>query len=579
MIILKKWRAISVLVIGLILSFGATNIIKNSIQNEIELDFEFICNEIKVKIDSRLKAHAQLLRSGASLFAATDTVTLEEWKSFNESEKIDKNLPGILGVGFSLIVPKNRLLNHIESIRNNGFPDYAIYPAGDRDFYTSIIYLVPFSARNQRAFGYDMYTEPVRRKAMEFSRDSNYAMLSGKVHLVQEITDNIQAGTLMYVPVYKNGMKFNTLQERRASIIGWVYSPYRMNDLMSGIIGNWDLPNKNRIHLKIYDDDIISEKNLLFDSQNKNENVKIIKPNLFQTIPVEFNSKKWTLQFTGYNERSSLFHGRILIVLLSGIVISILLFSLSLALINVQFREEKILQLNHVLEKLNDDKDQFISILAHDLKSPFNALLGYSDLLLKNIRTYDLDKVEAQIQIISDSTKKIYRLLEDILNWAKTQSGKIPFEPEKINFSKICSEVIENLMLNASNKNIKINCLSSSELYIYADYDMLRTILHNLVSNGIKFTNIGGQINISIEQNSSEVTIIVSDNGTGIEPEIKNQLFDLKNLYSSAGTADEKGSGFGLLICKEFVEKHGGKIWVDSKMGEGSDFKFSLPKH
>jgi len=143
------------------------------------------------------------------LFAASDTVTQEEWRKFIKNVKINRNLPGIQGVGYSLIIPKNQLKQHIQSFRENGSPDYDIMPVGDREIYTSIIYLEPFSGRNLRAIGYDMFSEPIRRKAMEISRDSDYAILSGKVILVQETNEYVQAGVLMYVPVYRNGMQTN----------------------------------------------------------------------------------------------------------------------------------------------------------------------------------------------------------------------------------------------------------------------------------------------------------------------------------------------------------------------------------
>ena len=162
--------------------------------------------------------------------------TRSDWKNFIEFSRFEKNLPGIQGIGFSFIVPKDQLEQHIKRIQAEGFPNYTIFPADDRSVYTSIIYLEPFAGRNLRAFGYDMFWEPTRRKAMELARDNDVAMLSGKVELVQETNVDVQVGTLMYVPVYKYGLPTNTIEQRRVAILGWVYSPYRMNDLMQGIL-------------------------------------------------------------------------------------------------------------------------------------------------------------------------------------------------------------------------------------------------------------------------------------------------------------------------------------------------------
>jgi PAS domain S-box-containing protein len=238
---------------------------------------------------------------------------------------------------------------------------------------------------------------------------------------------------------------------------------------------------------------------------------------------------------------------------------------------------EKIIQLqNEELTKLNSDKDRFITILAHDLISPFNTILGFLDLLKSNIRIYDIEKVEQHINIINNSAQNTFKLLEDILFWVLANSGKIPFEPQKLNFTTVCAEVIENLKLNATNKNITINVFAL-DVHILADKNMLNTILRNLISNAIKFTKNGGQIDINAETNHTYVTITVSDNGTGIKPEILPKLFDISCKLTTMGTENEKGTGLGLLLCKEFAEKHGGQIWVESELGKGSDFKFSLP--
>jgi signal transduction histidine kinase len=229
------------------------------------------------------------------------------------------------------------------------------------------------------------------------------------------------------------------------------------------------------------------------------------------------------------------------------------------------------------LLRLNADKDLFISILAHDLKSPFNALLGFSELLTENIHKYDIAEIENHVNRINKSAQNTYKLLEDLLKWSRAQSGKIPFEPQKLSFTDICKDILEILKPNADAKNITINYNPADEINIFADIDMLKTVLRNLVSNAIKFTSKNGAINIRAEENSGNVTISVSDNGTGIAPDNLTKLFDITQIQTSTGTAEETGTGLGLILCKEFVEKHRGKIWAESEVGAGSDFKFTMP--
>ena len=231
------------------------------------------------------------------------------------------------------------------------------------------------------------------------------------------------------------------------------------------------------------------------------------------------------------------------------------------------------------LRKLNADKDLFISILSHDLRSPFNNILGFSELLTEDIRKLDINDINSIAIDINKSARQTFNLLDDILTWARTQQGKVPFKPQTLNFADICKDILEILNPNAIAKNITINCSSDEHLNLIADNDMLKTILRNLVSNAIKFTDTGGVINLKAEKNTENVTISVSDNGIGIPPDNVVKLFNISEVFSTKGTAKEAGTGLGLLLCKEFVEKHGGKIWVESEVGKGTKFYFTIPSN
>ena len=353
----KAWISFVVLIIGFIITIFITIRTKNNQEVTSKQNFTLVCNEIKTKISIRLHAHAQLLRSGSSFFAASDTVTSNDWKVFIENSKIEKNLPGIQGVGFTIILKKAQLNQHIRQFRKIGFPDYSVRPTGIRELYTSIIFLEPFNERNKRAFGYDMYQEPIRRKAMEHARDFDVATLSGKVILVQETGKDVQPGTLMYVPVYQKNMPSNTVNERRKAILGWVYSPYRMDDLMRGILGVRDLNDNNKIRLKIYDNESISQESILFDSQPNDTTVKHETSILTQTLPVIFNDKKWILQFSEYYIHSAYLETNVIIVLISGVIISILIFSLLLLLYNTNYRAQQLA--DQLTNQLHESEKRF----------------------------------------------------------------------------------------------------------------------------------------------------------------------------------------------------------------------------
>jgi signal transduction histidine kinase len=235
-------------------------------------------------------------------------------------------------------------------------------------------------------------------------------------------------------------------------------------------------------------------------------------------------------------------------------------------------------ELKHSLQ-LNADKDLFISILAHDLRSPFTAILGLTGILKEDVKKLDIDRIEEIADEINNSAQKSFELLEDILLWSSVQFRRIPFNPQCISIKEIVNTILELIQQSASAKNITINYFEKDRFNAFADCYMLKAILRNLVTNAIKFTKSGGSININAEKNSENVLISVSDNGIGISPEYLTKLFDISEVISTKGTANEIGTGLGLLLCKEFVEKHGGKIWVESVVGKGSEFKFTLPIH
>ena len=232
--------------------------------------------------------------------------------------------------------------------------------------------------------------------------------------------------------------------------------------------------------------------------------------------------------------------------------------------------EKKILQ-------INTSKDRFLQILAHDLRNPFNALMGYSDLLLSNLYQYDLQKIEHQLNIQKKIIQRTYGLLEDLLFWSKSQLGMLILYPEEIVLEDFCLDIMNRLRGSAKAKNISIKFFESEPATVSADKNMLNIVIRNLLNNAIKFTYKGGIINVFTWTKNNFVEITVSDNGIGMSEETIKQLWDLGNPVTTKGTDNEDGTGLGLIICRDLIEKHGGKIWVKSEPGKGSDFTFSLP--
>lgn len=229
------------------------------------------------------------------------------------------------------------------------------------------------------------------------------------------------------------------------------------------------------------------------------------------------------------------------------------------------------------LIELNATKDKLFSIIAHDLRNPFNNIIGISELLTESPNDLGDAEFEEYLGIINSQAKDTLILLDNLLNWAQSQTGQISFNPEKIILSDVIPKIIKLNTSLSKSKNISLNYCSLEKTEVYADENMLRTILRNLVSNAIKFTKLGGHIDIHTVSRQDHVEFSISDNGVGIKREKLKELFKISTHMTSYGTANEKGSGLGLVLCKEFIERHKGKIWVESEDGKGSDFKFILP--
>lgn len=677
-------------------------------KNEIQSYFEYRARDVQERIEQRIIGYEQIQKSTLGLFYSSDEVTREEFRSFFNSQNLNENYPGIQGVGFSIIIPPGQIKEHTSAIRNEGFPDYKLWPDGTRETYTSIIYLEPFQDLNLRAFGYDMFSEPVRRKAMEKARDLNKTIITGKVNLVQETGSEVQAGFLIYLPVYKKGMPQTTINDRRKNIIGWVYSPFRMGNFMKGIFGE----RGDDLEIEIYDGRNISAETKIYSPITHDA---ILEHPVTIKKVIDFNEHEWTvlLNYTPKLE-SRLGFNSANVILMVGFSLTILLTVIAYLLINkriitinaayerktadillnklqedqkilldnipawvfykdtenrfirvnktfadvmgmpadqlegknlldifpkeqaeafwkddkevfasgrsknkiielmnspkgdiwvrtdkIPFRDEQgkiigligfalditerkkaedeLKQSYEQVTKLNAQKDKFISIIAHDLRSPFNGFIGLTGLMADNFENFSIAEFVEHSKSLNNAAKKLYKLLEYLLEWAQIQNGTMEYTPKNLELTKLVAESIDTIYERAQQKGIVITNKIDSSQKVYADEKMIGTVLRNLLSNAVKFTKTNGKINIKTEHhNNGRVKISIEDNGVGIPEEDIGKLFHIEKKVSTLGTDGETSVGLGLLLCKEFIDIHGGKIWVQSKENEGSKFLFTL---
>lgn len=241
-------------------------------------------------------------------------------------------------------------------------------------------------------------------------------------------------------------------------------------------------------------------------------------------------------------------------------------------------QSEDLKQKNKELNELNITKDKFFSILAHDLKNPFNAILGLSELMQNNATRYPPEKTQRLSTHIHTSSKQVYSLLENLLDWSRIQTGRIKPSPQEINIELFMQTINDLLSPMAMAKNIDLQIINKTDKHIFADAQMLNTVLRNLITNALKFTYNGGKVSVTIkQQNDDYVLFIISDTGIGIACEHIEKLFKIDSKLSKTGTNNETGTGLGLILCKDFVEMNNGKIWVESEINKGSHFNFTVP--
>jgi PAS domain S-box-containing protein len=254
-------------------------------------------------------------------------------------------------------------------------------------------------------------------------------------------------------------------------------------------------------------------------------------------------------------------------------------FGISRDITKHKLAEEEIKLKNELLLTTNAEKDKFFSIIAHDLRGPLSSFLSATEILSEDIQTLGTQEIKEITLSMKESAKNIYTLLENLLEWSRLRRGGLAFDPEKLNLKEKVSDCVDVLSETAKKKKVEIVISLAEETVAFVDNHMFDSILRNLVSNAIKFTNVGGKIRVEALSNNNNhfIEVKVSDSGIGIPLELKSKLFLLSEKTSRPGTNGEMSTGLGLLLCKEFIEKHGGKIWVESEVGKGSSFYFTIP--
>ena len=547
-------------------------------------EFAFQARYQSGEIVRRMATYHQVLRGvRASLHGALPP-SPEMFREHVAALRLDEHYPGIQGIGFAQVIPAPELPGHLVQMRADGFPEYRAWPEGRRELLTAITRIEPFDRMNARAIGYDMFSEPVRREAMARARDSGRAALSGKVTLVQELPTNVQAGTLLYLPVYRRGMPVDSVEQRRAAILGWVYAPFRIGDLMSSL----EAGRYRDIDVSLYDGEQASPGSCLYGCAAGGET----RAGLAATSTVRIAGRPWVIDMraapafmarAGSDNAWLIAAGgtfaSVLLALLVWLLGSSRQRALALATrMTAELRASgKALEAAQRLESIG----MLTGGVAHDFNNVLQIISGNVQLMLRIPGTPE--QREKRLNSIAGAVERGAKLSSQLLAFARRQQ----LRPEAVNMHHLLVNV-DDLLQRAIGVEVTLKVAAAPGLWdVLVDPAQLENVILNLAINARDAMQGRGRLdillsNVEIGADAAAtdlpageyVRLLVRDNGPGMPPEVRARAFE--PFFTTK--AEGQGSGLGLSTAYGFVKQSGGHIEIDSAPGKGTQVTILLPR-
>jgi signal transduction histidine kinase len=547
-----------ILLAALILTAGAARYAAYSVEKEDSLQFTGAADRVRAGIDNRIDSYIAMLHGAAGLFAASTQVQFPEFRAYVERLEILKRYPGVQGIGFSRFVRPNERASLETAIRAY-IPSFHYWGARQAPELHAIVFLEPLDQKNLHAIGFNMFSESTRREAMMRARDEGGPAATRLVRLVQEdLSDrDAQAGFLIYEPVYRSGRIPSSVQARRADLFGFVYIPFRGDDLFNNILSSDDTA---KIEFAVYDGTEVP-RNLLHASGPMD------RPAAFTTNrTIDVAGRPWMLVFRStpaFTEGSKT--AFVSLTAVTGVTLSVLLFVVTRAQIRARESAEQttagLRQSEEALRAANQSKDEFLAIVSHELRTPLNAVVGWA---------------AHALEVIERNALAQARLVEDLLDISRAVAGRLRLERSDVDVRSILTAALDAVRPAATAGHIDLGFESAGDLgTIRADPARFQQIVQNLLANAIKFTKPGGRVRLEAVRTQPELTVRVRDTGIGISPAFLPFVFDPFRQADTSTTRAHSGVGLGLAIARHLVELHGGIIQASSD-GEGKGTTFTV---
>lgn len=557
------YSAFLVLIILVIFSIFTSYESKQSITERRARLFEMNSQKVIDALQDRIIDYVQVLKGYQGLFYASDSITAQDWKLYTGTLNTTKVYPGIQAIGFAKYIPRNKASELENLIRKNGFPDFSIKSTFNHAYLAPIIYIEPFSGANLKAFGYDMYSDPVRKKAMDRAYLTGEPAMTQIVTLMQETKH--QPGFLLYLPVYINPQE-NKIPRNRQNIKGFVYYPFKAHELMHFLHRHI-----TDLNIEIYDGLTQQKNNLLFasDSLFMVQNKKVKEEFKTDTV-INLAGTPWRLHISPNKKfGSDIEKNQPLMILILGLFISSLLFLVTFTIIK---RKSEISQKLLTTKALENKKGEFIGIASHELKTPLTSIKAYIQLLERS----DLgQKEKGYVNKANSNINKLSSLIRDLLDVSKVEAGQLQLNISSFPLKDLLDVSIENVQ-HRYNSHTIITPEYLPKLSIQGDLLRLEQVITNLLINAIKYSPNANKVYVDAKLLGSEVCISIRDEGIGVSKENQQKIFD-RFFRAKELSPMLSGLGMGLYISNEIIKLHQGRIEVESETGKGAIFYVYLP--
>lgn len=550
--------------IGVFLSYIFANILAQRSEEDFQIFTRQESASMTNHVSSQLEGYEQMLLNMTGLFGTNDSVSQADWKSFIEAGRIVERYPSMLGIGYTVYIPKDQKELHEDTMRQRGRDNYRITPTSERDEYTAIIYSDPDSVYNRRAIGYDMFSESNRRQAMSKARDTGTVQMSAPVHLVQDEDDPSKRGVLIYYPIYQNDAPAKTVEQRREALRGYVYVVVRPTDIIASI--NEDTIDASTLSYEVKD----MASGEVVDSRLATKAENAVEYDVDREI--DMLGRKWSFAFTTYQPTFQRFTGPGILLLL-GTALS---FIVGFTVYKVLKRAFDEMIISHE-ESLMQTKNDLLALASHQLRTPASGVKQYLGLLTQGFMG---DLTEEQYAIAKKAYNSNERQLEtinQILHVAKADANQLSIEPQLFDLAEIVRDICEGMDTLAKQKNITLVPEVPETCMVEGDERYIRMAAENLVSNAIKYSHEGTQVNVGVVQTSRNTRLYIRDEGVGIDKDDIERLFHKFSRIDNPLSRREGGTGLGLFLANHIAREHGGMIAIESTLGKGSVFTIVLP--